>query len=673
MSSGAGFDGPGVVEVVPESPTRLGSPSSAASPPAPAPAPGPDGVSVRRERLIRLVVALVVACITYPALIPDVGWELDHSWAAALHMAHAQGLVFGRDIVFTYGPLGWLTSPTMFYEGTGAIAIAVRFPILVAVAYVIWRRLRLLTSMPVSFIGCVALAWMIGSVFLIGGETPLLVVFAVLGAYLTRLAAPASTPVPRWVPGALGALGALMLVIKFDTGVSVAAWTVFIVVAEWLLYGQPVRRALIAAVSAVGSFVLALVVLWVACGQRLAYLGTWLDLSLSLFLGFNDAMAQPGYGWELQLAFASMAGLVVLVRQRGVVLDRRRAQLLWLALIASAFVFAKQAFLRHDSHSLRWWAFVGFAVLVLGVRKSVLVGTFLVVPSVIVAGAIAGSFTFTNPTASIRAVDRALGQVTSHAERRQVREWGRSILPKAHPLPEEIVAAIKGDTVHIAPVRAVIAWIYPTTTFRPFPILQHYDGFTPKLDRWTADFVRGPRAPRYVLYERFAIDARVDRWEPPETMLAMVCRYRFVTGDQQWQLFERRSRSACGQRRRIDLVEGRVGEEIFTPLGNDDEIVVGRFDGAAFSPGLVQRVRSLLSRPPIMDVFVAGDPNRRRFVTATSGQDHLLIMPTCLRDQLAGFDTATMRSLTFTQSRGRLVPGARIEAAFDAITFDCSA
>ena len=659
MSSGAGFDELGAVVASSESSRGLGSASADAS--------------VRRERLTGLVVAIAVAFITYPALIPDIGWELDQSWAAALHMARAQGLVFGRDLVFTYGPLGWLTTATMFYEGTGAIAIAVRFPILVAVAYVIWRRLRSLTSVPVSLIGCVALSWMIGSVFLIGGEAPLLVVLAVLGAYLTRLASPASTPIPRWVPGALGALSALMLVIKFDTGVSVAAWTAFIVVAEWLLYGQSGRRVLMAAASSVGSFALALVVLWVACDQPLGYLGTWLDLSLSLFFGFNDAMAQPGYGWELQLAFASMAGLVVLARQRGLVLDRRRGRLLWLALGASAFVFAKQAFLRHDSHSLRWWAFVGFAVLVLAVRRTVLIGTFLVVPSVIVAGAIAGSFTFTNPTASIRAVDRAFGQVTSHAERRQVREWSRTILPKAHPLPDDIVAAIKGDTVHVAPVRSVVSWIYPTTTFRPFPILQHYHGFTPKLDRWTADFVHGPRAPRYVVYERFAIDSRVDRWEPPETMLAMLCRYRFVTGEQQWQLFERRARNACGERRRIDVVEGRVGEEIFTPLGNDDEVVVGRFGGAAFSPGLVQRVRSLLSRPPIMDVFVAGNPNRRRFVSATSGQDHLLIVPTCLRDQLAGFETATMRSLTFTHSRGRLVPGATVEATFDAITFDCTA
>ena len=668
MSSGAGFDELGAVDVgaSTDSTDRVPVAGKASS--------SPSAVrSSRLQRSVGLAVAIVVSFVTYPALTPYVGWELDQSWAAALHMAQHQGLMHGHDVVFTYGPLGWLTSPTMFYEGTGAVAIAIRFPILVIVAYVIWRRLRSLTSLPVAFVGCVALSWMIGSVLLIGGEAPLLVVFAVVGAYLTRLASPSSVPVPRLAFAASGALAAFVLLVKFDTGISVAAWTGFVVVAEWLLYGQPGRRVLISAASAVCSFVVTLVLLWLACGQQLRYLRTWLDLSFNLFFGFNDAMALPGFGWELQLAFASMVGLVVLMRQRDVALDRRRSRLLWVALIASAFVFAKQAFLRHDTHSLRWWAFVGFAVLVLAVRRTLLIATFLVVPSVIVAGAIAGSFTFTNPTASVRAVGRAVGQVTSHAERRRVRELSRTLLPAAYPVPDDIVERIKGETIHIAPVRAVVSWIYPTTEFRPFPILQHYDGFTPKLDRFAADFVRSTRAPRYVLYERFAIDSRVDRWEPPETMLAMLCHYRFVTGDQKWQLFEHRKSDACGERRRIDVVEGRVGEEIFTPLGNDDEIVVGRYGGAAFSPGLVQRMRSLLSRPPIMDVFVAGDPNRRRFVTATSRQDHLLIVPTCLRDQLAGFDTATMRSLTFTHSRGRLVTGAKIEATFDAIAFDCTA
>jgi hypothetical protein len=611
--------------------------------------------------------------MTYPVLIPDVGWEPDQSWAAALHMAHRQGLVFGRDLVFTYGPLGWLTTATMFYENTGAVAIGIRFPILMAVAFVIWRRLRSLCSWPLAVAGCVALTWMIGSVFLIGGESPLLVLFAVLGPYLLRLATPDAPALPRWMSGALGVVGGLMLLVKFDVGLLLVALTLFVVFAESVLHRPGWRRVVASTAWAADGFLSALIIGWMLCGQPIGALTEWLGLSFNLFAGFNDAMSRSGPAWELQLAFASMVGIVVLVRQRSIALEARRRRLLWLALGASMFVFAKQAFLRHDSHSLRWWAFVGVVALVFAVRSTMVTAAFLVVPSVIISGSIVGSLAFMDPAASIRSADRALGQVTSHAERRQVRSWGRYILPKTFPLPPEIVKKMQGETLHIGPVRSVVAWIYPKTTWRPFPILQHYHGFTPRLDRWTADFVRSPKAPKYVLYEQFTIDARIGRWDPPETMLALVCRYRFVSGTDVWQLFERRATNACGTRRRIDVVDGRIGEEIYTPLGDDNEIVVGGFSGPAFTSSLLTRLRSLVTRPTITDVVVQNDPKRHRFITATAGQDHLLVLPACLQDQTAGFDSATMRSLTFERGSAPVRPGAPLVATYDAITYDCDA
>lgn len=624
-----------------------------------------------RECRGALAVAVAVAFITYPVLLPDIGWQQEFSWAAALHMANHQGLVFGRDLVFTYGPLGWISTATMFFETSGAIAIAVRFPLLVAVAFVVWRRLRRLSPWPVAFIGCVALSWMVGSVLLIGGESPLLVLFAVLGPYLARLADPQSTPVPRGVPAALGALSAVMLLVKFDVGLDLAAWSLFMVGAEWIIHRQGWRRLVFGLAWTADGFLLALGVGWLACGQPLRYLGRWLELSFSLFFGLSDAMALPGNAWELQLAFASMLGLAVLARERLRGIDGPRRRLLWVALIAAMFVFAKQGFLRHDGHSLRWWAFVGVVVLVLATRRTFTTAAFIVVPSVIVAGAIVGTFSFANPVHSVRSVQRAWGQVTSHAEREKVRTWGRYILPKTHPLPNGIVSALKGKSVHIAPFRAVVAWMYPSFTWRPFPILQHYAGITPRLDRWTADFVRSKRAPQFVVYERFAIDDRIDRWEPPETMLALLCNYRLVSGSDVWQLFERRPKSACGARRTIDVVEGRLGEELYTPLGNEDEIVVGQFRSRAFAPGPLTKLRWTLTRPPIMDVLVQSDEKRHRFVMGTSAQDHVLELPECLRSSMAGFDSATMRSLTFTQSHGALKPGAKVISTYSAIHFTC--
>src|SRR5437868_9859385 len=49
---------------------------------------------------------------------------LDGSWKIGLHLAAVHGLVFGREVIFTYGPLGFLTQPLAVDTLTGALSIA---------------------------------------------------------------------------------------------------------------------------------------------------------------------------------------------------------------------------------------------------------------------------------------------------------------------------------------------------------------------------------------------------------------------------------------------------------------------------------------------------------------------------------------------------------------------
>lgn len=60
----------------------------------------------------QLVLLVCIAVLTFPPLIIGAsGGGLDQSWRIGLLKAADQGLIYGRDIVFTYGPLGFLTIP----------------------------------------------------------------------------------------------------------------------------------------------------------------------------------------------------------------------------------------------------------------------------------------------------------------------------------------------------------------------------------------------------------------------------------------------------------------------------------------------------------------------------------------------------------------------------------
>ena len=67
----------------------------------------------RRRALVRVVGRAGHAQRLSAVRVCGAGREHDESWIAALHLAADRGLDFGTDIVFTYGPLGFLTVPRL--------------------------------------------------------------------------------------------------------------------------------------------------------------------------------------------------------------------------------------------------------------------------------------------------------------------------------------------------------------------------------------------------------------------------------------------------------------------------------------------------------------------------------------------------------------------------------
>ena len=74
-----------------------------------------------------------------PLWIPTPGTGLDPSWQAAMHVAARSGLDFGSGVDFTYGPLGFLAIPSLYYVSTGVLAGLFTFVLrLVTVVALLW-------------------------------------------------------------------------------------------------------------------------------------------------------------------------------------------------------------------------------------------------------------------------------------------------------------------------------------------------------------------------------------------------------------------------------------------------------------------------------------------------------------------------------------------------------
>jgi hypothetical protein len=102
---------------------------------------------------------LVVALLGWRIGFDRPGIGLDASWNAGLAMALDQGLHWGRDIVFTYGPLGFLQSGSVWFSGQSVLAFLysglVYVGFCVGLVWALRRRLPLVAAGVAAFV-CVA-------------------------------------------------------------------------------------------------------------------------------------------------------------------------------------------------------------------------------------------------------------------------------------------------------------------------------------------------------------------------------------------------------------------------------------------------------------------------------------------------------------------------------------
>src|SRR3979411_1910438 len=59
----------------------------------------------------RILLFVYIACIGHVVRYHAAAADFDGAWAVALNYAETHGLIHGRDIAFTYGPLSYLVLP----------------------------------------------------------------------------------------------------------------------------------------------------------------------------------------------------------------------------------------------------------------------------------------------------------------------------------------------------------------------------------------------------------------------------------------------------------------------------------------------------------------------------------------------------------------------------------
>lgn len=571
---------------------------------------------------VLLPVALWLALMKFPHQ-PGVG--LDDSWRMVLAESAKHGWQHGRDIVFTYGPLGHLMSLTYAgdyywtYFGWQAVSNLVFTWLFVHFARNLsgWRRFFFYTYL-----------LLFGTIYI---DAMQMVQIMMLAQLLLR----------RDHAGRLGwivftgAFFGLFSLIKF-TNLMLCAFIVAVFSLLWLVRREPRKAAWLS-----GTYVVTLLGVWLALGQEMRHLPNFLRYGLEVSMGYVEAMSVYETSAMFALGVAAWLGIIAyafvyLATQA----DRLLAFASCLVLGAVSYINWKHGFVRADGHVLAHFVICMMIVsaypallddnqswprtknLLLGASAAcALGGVFLLTPHSVYLSL--GWFNrrlhdtvaiLVDPAAHKRYFDQQLGQLKNRT---------------AHIALGRV---LNGATVdHLGDDQAYT--ILNGFNYTPRPAIQGYTAYTEALNRLDLDFYLSDRAPQFVVSRFTTIDGRLLTQDDSLTLRHVLqnYRYRFESGG--LLVFER------GQ----DVVEPEAGlPPVRRTVAFGEEIEVPDFDGRPVwvtidvQMAATGRLRKFLYKLPHLFLGLtdqAGKQEEFRLVRQIAGTTGFLLNPLFTRGE----------------------------------------
>ncbi len=560
-------------------------------------------------------------------------------------MAAASGLIFGRDILFTNGPLGYLFFPIGLNPMFWIEAVAFRILIhtlfyLVLLFLVLKSEHHLFNAVIFAFSGTI-----IESV--LQESYVLAAVFLLIAIYLIVEERYSYFPL-------LSAFAATTPFFKLDIGLAVFA--TMILGTGFLYFKGHHRLALLSLFAWTSVFILAGIVLT----KSFETLASFVVGSYQVAIGFGPAMSLDGPLWEVYIGI--IAGVVFMLHFIREVRTKNFSPVVILSLGFLFFAF-KEGFVRQDgSHVI---VFFGASALFFGLaqikerNKVIRNGCILMLVLLLVCQGMAiypgnfiigGRYSPTNFTDTIALMSNP--SVSS-------RMFSSSLLyvRSQYPLSNNTIKLLSNNSVDVFPWDVAMLLAYGMT-WDPRPVFQSYSAYTSYLDNLNSRHFLDSNAPEFVLYEPASIDGRYPLFDEPLTIRVLMCHYQ-VSGFDETFMVLRRGENYCGSPVVIEDVESTFGRTVTVPANYSGYV----FAQVQIQYNLIGTIRNLLYKAPPVFVqlnFSDGSTGTYRFVFE-NGMDGLVV--SAVPNDLFGGVIKQIREISF------ITPGAYAFDSHIQVTF----
>lgn len=567
-------------------------------------------MSSKTAEMLAAAAVIVAAILTFPfAALPLGAPGIDSGWQWVVNVAADHGWAFGHDVVFTYGPLGWLATPQ---DVASHLLLANGFRITLQGFLVIFALMHLFWAKKPAQVLAFAGLWTIAGAVGLRFEGFVILVFAT--AVLTSLQMERAWPA---VTG--GLIIGIVPFIKTSLGIATAATLLVGLALIWRNQGFKVPM-LTAMVSAATALLLAMPLFPSAAVFR-----AWIGQALEVVDGYAAAASIVGPPHILITA----AALLLVVIAGGILLTQRVPKFGQTALILAPglLITFRLAFVRQDGHQ---YLFVPFVIALLGVAalgssRRTAMGLLAGGLATVVIGTVFGTLPF-GPASLPRVIalgHRGPANITRLLRMDHTRQTlsdvsRRNLAPLR--LPSSWVDRMAGAPNGIT----VVPWelMYAPANnlpFQPLRSMQLYSAYTPKLDSLTAEGLSGPNAPDFVLDDFAPVGKRRALLDAPLTWRTLFLEYRLERSAQDRALLLLAKRAKPLEHRWQDL--GTAALEVGGPgirLPPSPHMIFAEIDAPLNALGRLNK--AFFRVPLLMAVFhrIDGSSSWARLIPATA-------------------------------------------------------
>ncbi len=469
-------------------------------------------------------------CIVFLPLPGGIHPGLDASWTYVISAATEQKLTYGQDIIFTYGPLGFLIHGAVTNNNFWLI---ISFRFLVHFLFYLLSLIILLRLKPLWLKFSLFITILFSNMLMVAADYQILFIFLII-LLLEKYCKKQYQSIIYSI--FMGLICGFCLMTKFSLGIATTG-------AIILYYGGKIienRQNISIIIQYIYQIVISIVtavfqanILLNLLSQGDVSLIKYLQGALEISSGYSSAMSIIGNPWELGLAVLQIVlilwGLIKLAKENYISFPLSIAFVMWITF--------KHGFIRQDGHLFIFVAFIPllvFLCLKQATEKSNIknIKFFIVVHFITLLMILVYLFV-PNPFGQSAIYKPVISPVKFYQKLQTIlnlNSFKNNLIKQSQEslstikLAPEVSKLLKDKTIDIVPSEISLV---PANNlnWKPRPIFQSYSTYTTFLDNINAESLsNNPRD--YIFYNFQSIDGRHPFFDEPKTFFYIFCHYQ---------------------------------------------------------------------------------------------------------------------------------------------------